>query len=364
MNTDKLKAWLCLKSAPGMGLKTAQQVLESYPDPRGFIGKADHPLYREEWISAKARDAMRSGESSANLEQITKLMQYYEIGFTCLTDPEYPACLKATFSPPLIIYTRGDLEKAMDGINLAVVGTRKPSAYGKEMTLKLIQAVAERGVGIISGLAMGIDTVAHQAALAAGGRTIAVLAGGLESIYPPQNREVANSIIKNGALISEYEPGSKMERWNFPARNRIISALATAVFIAEGPMSSGAMLTGKFALEQNRDIFALPGNINNVNAQGPNYLIKNGAALITTPEDILERLGLEFAPPSQIELFPELSTEEETIYKRLQLEAKEVGFDELLITTGYSFGRISVIMLNLELKGLVAKAGNGNYLVI
>lgn len=364
MNTDKLIAWLCLKTAPGMGLKTAQQILDRYPDPQEFIGNAAHPVYSEDWISSKSRDALRSGQHTANLEQISKLMEYYEIGFTCLTDPEYPEILKATFSPPLIIYSRGDIARAGQGLNLAVVGTRKPSSYGKEMTFKLIRAVAEHGVGIVSGLAMGIDTVAHQAALDAGGRTVAVLAGGLESIYPPQNRNVATEILKNGVLISEYEPGSKMERWNFPARNRIISGLATAVFIAEGPMSSGAMLTGKFALEQNRDIFALPGNINNVNAQGPNYLIKNGASLITTPEDILERLGIELSAPEQLELFPELSPEEETLYKRLQLESKELGFDELLITTGYSFGRLSVILLNLELKGLVAKAGNGNYIII
>lgn len=364
MNVDKLSAWLCLKTAPGMGLKTAQRILERYPDPTEFVGRAAHPLYSEEGLSSKALDALREGCVPSNLDQILKLMDYYEIGFTCLSDPDYPESLKATFSPPLIIYSRGDLTEALKGTNLAVVGTRKPSSYGKEMTYKLIKAVAENGIGIVSGLAMGIDTVSHQACLDAGGKTVAVLACGLETIYPPQNRNIASEIVKSGALVSEYEPGTKMERWNFPARNRIISGLSTAVFIAEGPMSSGAMLTGKFALEQNRDIFALPGNINNVNAQGPNYLIKNGAALITTPEDILERLGIEISAPEQLDIFPDLSEEEETLYKSLQLESAERGFDELLMSTGYSFGRLSVIMLNLELKGLVAKSANGNYIII
>ncbi|HRY83932.1 MAG TPA: DNA-processing protein DprA, partial [Candidatus Cloacimonadota bacterium] len=149
MNADKLKAWLCFKTAPGLGLKTAQRILESYPDPEEFIGQASHPLYPEDWISAKARDAFREGVTTANLEQIGRLMEYYEISYCCLSDPDYPESLKATFSPPLIIYYRGNPERALQGLNLAVVGTRKPSSYGKEMTFKLIKSVAEQGIGIV-----------------------------------------------------------------------------------------------------------------------------------------------------------------------------------------------------------------------
>lgn len=363
MNEDKLHAWLCLKSAPGLGLKAAQRLLEAYPDPQDYVGISTHEVYQSDLIPAKARDALRNGELALPMAQIRNLINNYRIEYTCLTDADYPCQLAEIFSPPLILYYRGDLFPALDAPCLGVVGTRKPSSYGREMTAKLLRPACNKGTTIVSGLAMGIDTVAHQTALECGTRTIAVLAGGLESVYPLMNRNLAHEIIENGALVSEYEPGAKLEKWNFPARNRLISALAKAVFIAEGALTSGALLTGKFALEQGKDILALPGNINHQNAQGPNYMIKTGAFAVTCPEDILERLELDAEPELQMQIFPELSVEEEAVYNRMREESQEMGFDELLIATGHGFGRLSVIMLNLELKGLVAKSGNGAYLI-
>ncbi|HNX38387.1 MAG TPA: DNA-processing protein DprA [Candidatus Cloacimonadota bacterium] len=362
MNQDKLKAWLCLKNAPGMGPKMAQRLLEAYPDPCKFVGVPEHAVYFSDLIPDKAKSYLRIAEPLPSLIQIIKLMETYQISFTCLTDADYPEDLAVLFSPPLILYYRGGLHEALNSKRLAVVGTRKPSSYGREMTAKLLKPVCENGVTIISGLAMGIDTVAHQTAVENGTKTIAVLASGVESIYPLFNKPLSQQIINNGALISEYEPGSKMEKWNFPARNRLISALGDAVFITEGQMTSGALLTGKFALEQGKDILALPGNVNHQNAQGPNYMIKTGACLVTCPEDILERLGIEDKPTEQLEIFPELSVEEGAVLKRLQEESREISFDELLLLTGHNFGRLSVILLNLELKGLVAKSGNGAYI--
>lgn len=363
MNTDKLAAWIKLKQAPGLGQKTALKLLELYPDPLDFVGKSSHAVYQLDWLPASAKAALKSPDPPANMMQIIKLLERYEIGFCTCTDEDYPQMLGELFSPPLILYYRGDLKLCEAGYRLAVVGTRKPSAYGQEMARKLLTPLCERGLCVISGLAMGIDTIAHRTALEHGGKTIAVLAGGLESIYPPMNKNLADQIATEGLLLSEYEPGSKMEKWNFPARNRIVSALSSCVFIVEGALSSGALLTGKFALEQNRDICALPGNINHTNAQGPNYMIKTGASLITTPEDLMALLGMdENQAAQQMNIFPELSPDEESIYRRLQESPVEISFDELMLGSGHGFGKLSVILLNLELKGLVSKAGSGSYI--
>jgi DNA processing protein len=362
MNTDKLKAWLCLKQAPGLGQKTAQKLLAEFPDPTDYVGRSDHPVYELPWLQVSTKDALRRGEEIKGFAGIVKHCERYEIGITCLTDEDYPAALSSIYTPPIVLYYRGDLKTCEKLPILAVVGTRKPSSYGQEMARKLLAPLCERGVTIISGLAMGIDTVAHRVALGNGAKTIGVLAGGLESIYPPMNLNLANEIVANGLLLSEYEPGSKMEKWNFPARNRIISALAPAVFIVEGSITSGALLTGKFALEQGRDVCALPGNINNINAQGPNYMIKSGARAVTCPEDLMDLLDIEETDDLQTEIFPQLSPEEETIWLRLRESSSELSFDELMLGSGHNFGRLSVILLNLELKGLISKAGNGGYI--
>ncbi|MDD4310181.1 MAG: DNA-processing protein DprA, partial [Candidatus Cloacimonetes bacterium] len=241
---------------------------------------------------------------------------------------------------------------------------RKPSAYGIEMCRKILSPLCDKGCTIISGLAMGIDTAAHQTALSANSHTIAVLASGVESIYPPMNQPMAEKIIKKGALLSEYEPGTKMERWNFPARNRIISALAQGVFIVECPLNSGALLTAKFATEQSREIFALPGNINNRNAQGPNSLIRDGAMLISCPEDLVQHLGFSREVREQMELIPELNNEEQVIYDLMGKQQKDVSFDEFLLHTGFSFGKLSIVLLNLELKGIIAKSSGNSFIRI
>ncbi len=364
--TDEAKyiAWLCLKTAPDIGPKRAQKLVEMYGSPLTFVGHADHPIYREAQISAKAATHLAESCLPKCYPQICKLMEHYSISYTCLGDEDYPDYLSEIFSPPLILYYRGDLQTALDRKRLGVVGTRKPSSYGREMCKKLLAPVASKGVCIISGLAMGIDTVSHQTALEANSHTVAVLASGVEDVYPTLNRELAKKIIEHGALVSEYEPGSKMERWNFPARNRIISALSHAVFVVEGPLSSGALLTAKFALEQNREVLALPGNINVANAQGPNYLIKSGAITITCAEDFFAILDLEDDENSQLEIFPELSDNETKIYEIFQTEQRDLSFDELIVMTKDSFGQLSIALLNLELKGLIGKSGGNAYILL
>lgn len=361
----KLSAWLCLKSNPEIKLRQALAILELYPDPRDFVGKSSHPLYQSELIGDSAKQYLLDGTLPKNHEAIFKLCKHYEIDILCITDPDFPSSLKDIFSPPLILYYRGDLPLALKSVTLGVVGTRKPTSYGIQMCRKLLEPVCAKGVCIVSGLALGIDAIAHSVAVRAKTPTIAVLASGVESVYPPQNRELAGKIVMCGALISEYEPGTKAEKWNFPARNRIVSALSQACFIVEGPITSGALLTAKFAIEQNRDLIALPGNVNHPNAQGPNYLIKNGAALICEAEDILHALGIKADEKvaEQMDLLPDIFPDEQIVLDYFRQQQREIHYDELVVQTGHSFGKLSTILLNLELKGYIAKSGGSAFIL-
>ncbi len=361
--TDKLRAWLCLKSAPGLKLRAALDLLAKYPDPEAFVGQKDHPLYRDKDVEPSLREHLRSATPHPRLEQISKLCEHYRIEALFFGADDYPPGLADILAPPLVLWYRGEPAPALNQVCLAVVGTRKPTAYGRSSCAKLISPVCQQGVTIVSGLATGIDTVGHTTALKNGAKTIAVLASGLETIYPQANHDLAQQIAGQGALISEYDPGTKLEQWNFVARNRIISALAQSVFIVEGSLKSGAMITAKHAIEQNRDVMALPGEINHPNAQGPNYLIKNGAQCITTPEDILSALGLEASASEQLEILPQISEDEQKLYDIFKSEQREFSFDELLLRSGHKFGKLSTILLNLELKGYLVKTGGNSYIL-
>lgn len=359
---EKLKAWLCLKSAPLLGPKGVLDILQHYPDPQEFVGNPAHNIYREERLKPETINHLSQFILPENNNKILDLMAKYQIHYLGLTDPDYPACLKDICDPPLILYYRGNLSDTLNELCVGVVGTRKPTSYGVEMTRKILSPLCEQGVNIISGLAMGIDTIAHQTALKAKTKTIAVFASGLETIYPPMNKALAEHIIDKGALVSEYEPGSKLERWNFPARNRIISALSQAIFVVEGSLNSGAMLTAKFAQQQNKPLYALPGNINNRNAQGPNLLIRQGATLVSSADDLITDFGLSSSVKEQLELIPELSTEEQSIFDLLSEAQRDITFDEFMLKTGLGFGKLSTLLLNLELKGVIAKSSGNSYI--
>lgn len=353
---DRLQHWLKVKHTPDIGYQVALKLFGKYGDPENWDKKVYSDALQHNLIKKTAYDYLVSDFEPDGWKGICKYLETYDIKYSVYLDDDYPALLKTIYSPPLVLYYRGNLSDALQDWNLGVVGTRKPTEYGKSMTNTIVEPIAKAKVTIVSGLAYGIDTAAHRAALKAEGKTVAVLAHGLETIYPPQNKELAEQIIETGAIISEYEPGSKMEVWNFPARNRIISGLSHGVLIVEGPLSSGAMLTGKFAADQNRDVYALPGQINIPNAQGPNNLIKNGAKLVTSAEDILLDFGLDLKPPDQLDLFPKLSENEQLVYDSFKEEQRDFSFDELVLRTGFSIGQLSIVLLNLELKGLLMKS--------
>lgn len=279
-------------------------------------------------------------------------------------DPSYPVLLKEIPNPPVALYGKGaNLAQAGFGSNatLAVVGTRRPTSYGLEACEALVQEVAGIGVTIISGLATGIDARAHGAALDAGGRTIAVLGSGVDqnSIFPPENRGLARRIEESGnTVISEYTPGTPALKEHFPQRNRIISGLAQGTLVIEARERSGALITARFALEQNRDVFALPGSIFSPHAAGTHKLIQEGAKLVTSAADILEELGIDYTKESARAAREGLNENEQTILGILE---EPLGVDFVKEKTGLATSIIIASLSMLELKGLVRNLGGDTY---
>jgi len=276
-------------------------------------------------------------------------------------EPSFPSLLKKIYDPPLVIYIKGEyLDKDTQAI--AIVGTRSPDPYGQTVTAIFTRELAMNGFTIISGLARGIDTIAHKEALKAGGRTIAVIGSGLDYIYPPENKELTKSIVESGAVISEFPPGTPPMRENFPRRNRLISGLSRGVLITQAPRRSGALITALLALEQGKEVFAVPGPIKNFRSCGTHYLIKQGAKLSETLEDLLEELA-PHTLPKQLEI--KSSAEMPTQLEKQVLEVlgtQPLHFEELLSLVSMETAKLCSLLVSLELKGLV-KRFPGNYYI-
>ncbi|MCL5094296.1 MAG: DNA-processing protein DprA [Patescibacteria group bacterium] len=290
-----------------------------------------------------------------------ELLEKQGIKYVSFFDKDYPEKLKEIFSPPFVLYYKGELKKEEECI--AIVGTRKPTDYGIQATKDIAAGLAQAGVTVVSGMALGIDTFAHESTLKSHGRTIAILGCGLEKPYPTSNSNLANQIVENGgALVSEYSIGTAPLKQNFPARNRIIAGFSLGVLVVEAGEKSGALITAKDALEQNRDVFALPGNIYNKNSFGPNNLIKMGAKPVANALDILEELNLKNLPQKKEarKVYPK-SEEERKIIEFLESEPKHI--DDIIKTTGIESQAVSSALTMMEIKGYVKNLGGMVYTV-
>jgi DNA processing protein len=316
-----------------------RRLLEEYSDPRKICETFNYPVndIAEELAALKR----------LNAQAIT------------IDDNNYPAPLKNIHDPPPILYVKGQLLEA-DRKAIAIVGTRRPTRYGLEMAERFAEQLAGLGITIVSGLALGIDAAAHRGALKAGGRTIAIMGSGIDQLYPSSNRALAGEIEKQGALVTEFPIGQKPDKWTFPQRNRIISGLSLGVIMVEGHYDSGAMITAKEALDQGREVFAMPGNIQLEQSKGPHWLIKQGAKLIETVEDVLEELRLampvkmpnaECLMPNEGREYPELNDEEKKIVACLSFEPKHL--DVIALEAGLPVHQISSLIMMLELKKVV-----------
>jgi DNA processing protein len=270
-------------------------------------------------------------------------------------DPDYPEALAGIYDPPLSLYVRGALQQG-DRHAMAIVGTRRGTHYGRDTAKRLAGGLARAGYTVVSGLARGIDTVAHQGALEAKGRTLAVIGSGMDHLYPPDNAELADRIAEQGAVISEFPLVRRPDRTTFPMRNRIISGLSKGIVVVEAGQRSGALITADAALEQGRDVFAVPGRIDNRYADGPNALIRKGAVLVRGVEDILQECGtlwggaLAKAAAAPRELC-RLNEEERSLLGLL--EHGEQGVDELIRRSGLGASRVSAVLLALEMKRVI-----------
>ncbi len=310
-------------------------------------------------LDPKTSQALLKAQRTLDLD--VELERVERAGVQLLTreHPGYPAALAQIPSAPPLLYVRGRLDD-VDGWSVAVVGTRSPTSYGKEAARRIAGQLAGAGVTVVSGLAIGIDTVAHRAALDAGGRTVAVLASGLDQVYPERNRALAEQIVASGALVSEFPLGTRPIPQLFPVRNRLISGLALGTLVVEAGAQSGALITVRYALEQGRDVFAIPGPIFSPKSDGPNQLIRDGAGLVMQAQDILEALNLSAAAVQQEvqAAFPDDPTE----IALLDLVAyAPQHVDELRRASGLPIATVSATLAVLELKGLIRQAGAMQY---
>ena len=359
MKVEQLKYWLAFNRIRGVG-RVRFKLLEGYFDSMEAAWSASEAELRAAGLDRRTIRSVVNGRRSVEPEaEAERLLKSGVHAFTW-HDEEYPARLKEIYDLPPLIYVKGSLLPD-DERSVAVVGTRNPTHYGHQVTERLVGDIANSGVTIVSGLARGIDGVAHRTALEAGQRTVAVLGSGLDIIYPREHTNLSERIAENGALVSEHALGTRPDARNFPRRNRIMSGMTLGTLVIEAGRKSGALITARQALEENREVFAVPGNIFSDNSNGTNMLIRRGEAkLVTTCEDVLEELNLT-AVTRQIEmaaLFPDDENEAELLR---YITFDPVHVDEVCRSSGKSAPDVSGTLAMMELKGLVKQVGGMNY---
>ncbi|MFA5628961.1 MAG: DNA-processing protein DprA [Dehalococcoidales bacterium] len=359
IKNEKNKYWIGFNLISGIGRVKFNKIESYFGDIEKAWNAAADELKKAGLDEGSVKSIIKSRPTIDLDAELAKLEKYNIKAFN-YHDNEYPARLKEIYDFPPLIYIRGDILQE-DEYCLAVVGTRNPTIYGRQITEEIVSALAGNKITIVSGLAKGIDTITHQSALNANGRTIAVMGGGLDSVYPAENANLARQVIKNGAMVSEYAPGTKPRPENFPRRNRIMSGLCLGVLVIEAGETSGSLITANLAFEQNREVFAVPGSVLSPASSGTNKLImENTAKLVRNVEDILQELNLT-AVAEQIEvkeLIPASDTEA-LILKQLGAEPKHI--DEVCRNSALPISVTSSTLAMMELKGMVKQVGAMNY---
>lgn len=342
----------------GVGDVLFRNLIAKFRSPKSVFQAKLSELEKAEGIGDKTAQAVKGFSDWKKAEEEAEKVEKSGFKLTLITDSNYPKNLFNTYNCPPLLYVKGDI-LPKDDIAVAIVGTRVPDRYGRFVTDKLSEELAGRGITVISGMARGIDSVAHASAIKRGGRTIAVLGSGLDVVYPPENKKLYEEISKSGAVVSEFSLGTAPDAVNFPRRNRIISGLSLGVLVVQASDKSGSLITVSFALEQNREVFAVPGNIGTRLSRGTNGLIKQGAKLVESVEDIiseieaLRRLEQKNHSGKNVAALPELSQDEKAIYSVLKDES--VHIDEITKLSGLDSARALATLLSLELNGLVAQ---------
>ncbi|WP_020675225.1 DNA-processing protein DprA [Geopsychrobacter electrodiphilus] len=359
MDQEKLSLFR-LHMSPGIGRTALFKLQKNFGSFRMALTAPPEELVRMAHLPPRLANSILSQDDPALLKGLATLKQL-SVRLISFWDENYPAYLRHIHDPPALLYLRGTLPV---GEGFAIVGSRRATAAGLQLTREISADLAQRGVTIISGLARGIDTAAHHGALQAEGNTIAVLGCGIDCVYPPENLKLFQMILERNAVVSEFPPGIQPLAGHFPGRNRIISGLSRGVLVVEAAAGSGSLITGDFALEQGRELFAVPGGVKNVTSFGPNRLIKEGAQLVTGAEDILQSLWPDL-PTNKVRkeeerFMAQLEGKTLKLYQTLDFEPQHA--DELGRASGLTPMEVSAILLDLELRGGVQTLPGGRYI--
>lgn len=357
---NKKVYWVGFNYVKGVGPMRLRALLNFFGDIQ-IAWEAPSDALRAAGLSQKIIDNLLHVRTHLDIQKEIERATAGGIDILTWDDPAYPKKLLEIHQPPPVLYVRGSFQPE-DEIAVAIVGTRRITPYGRRVTVQLSERLAQNGVTVISGLARGVDGVSHQAALNAGGRTIAVLGSGIDQIYPPEHRGLAEKIVQNGAVVSDYSPGTPPEAVNFPPRNRIISGLSSGTVVVEAGKKSGALITATFAVEQGREVFAVPGSIHGVQSRGTNYLIQQGARPLLDPEELLEFLNLEVVEKrrSARKALPGDEFEKQILQV---LGQDPLHIDEIGRLAGLPIEKVSSTLTLMELKGLVQQAGVMSYIL-
>lgn len=349
------KFWIALSDVPDIGPVTAKKLLAIYKKPEAVFKAPYKELANIHGIGPAKAKNIRGYSEWGKIDAQLKKLDATGIKIVTFSNKDYPETLKNIEDAPIVLYIKGTIQKE-DRYAVAVVGSRKYSSYGKLAAEKLSSELSSMGFTIVSGMARGIDTLAHTAAINSGGRSIAVLGSGIDVPYPPENRGLMEKLPDSGYVISEFPPGTPPERENFPKRNRIISGLSLGVLVVEATADSGSLITANCALEQGKEVFAVPGNINSVNSKGTNDLIKKGAKLVQSAEDVIEELApiLKGYIRTREKANIELSVEEKRLCDIMTAEPKHV--DMLSRESKMPAQKVLGILLSLELNGIAKQA--------
>ena len=363
----RTEAFLALNLLPKIGPIRVRRLMEVFGAPERILSASGNELRQVEGIGPEMAESIGDWENQIDLPEEKRRIEERGIDLLTIEDETYPAALREIHDPPFLLYVKGELIDR-DRHAIAIVGSRRATHYGRESARRLSFQLAHAGLTIVSGLARGIDTAAHEAALAAGGRTIAVLGSGVGNIYPPENQALADRIAESGAVVSEFPVLYVPDRQSFPLRNRIISGMSQGILVAEAPSRSGALITANQAMEQGRNVYAVPGPIDRPTSAGCHRLIQDGAKLVTDGRDVMEDLETLFPQSSAAPGLPEKSSpalESLDDSERAVLNAiedRETDIETIINRSELPSAAVSTALLRLEMKRLV-KQLPGKYFV-
>jgi len=351
MNPNDREALLSLYSIPGIGPARMRSLISCFGSAQNVLDAPVRQLMEIRGVTQNIASKIKNEVNEAFVKSQIDMLKLHDADLISYWDAEYPERLKSIYDPPAFLFVKGHYNTMLlDAIG--IVGTRTPSPYGKNVTVTMAREMVAGGLAVFSGFARGVDTLAHQATVDAGGATLAVLGNGLDIIYPAENKKLYERVLERGLFVTEYPFGTKPDAGNFPKRNRIISGLSLGILITEAGAKSGALLTAMYALDQNRDIFAVPGPIHASKSAGCNELIKQGAKLVQGPADIMSELSGRIAQNNEpVKPKPKLNEPAKTLYGLLDGEALHI--DQLALKAGISTSEALSALLMLELNGLV-----------